>query len=92
MRAALPSLRSVRCAALPVLSRSSSRALAPSRHASTEALVGVQPKSQNAEYVDAMMPFAIYIGLVTAVGGIGTLVHSRMTKLEAEMAGTVGKR
>jgi hypothetical protein len=85
MRAALPVLsRSV----LPVLSRSSARA--PSRLVSTEAAAegSTAPKSQLAGYVDAMMPFATFIGLVTAVGGIGTLFHSRMTNLEAEMAGS----
>jgi hypothetical protein len=85
MRAALLSVRSVR--ALPVLAR------APSRLVSTEAAAegSTAPKSPLAGYVDAMMPFATFIGLVTAVGGIGTLFHSRMTKLEADMAGTAGK-
>jgi hypothetical protein len=86
MRAALPVLsRSV----LPVLSPFYARA--PSRLVSTEAAGSTAPKSPLAGYVDAMMPFATFIGLVTAVGGIGTLFHSRMTKLEADMAGTAGK-
>ena len=76
----------MRAAFLSVHVRSSVLARAPSRLVSTEALVGT--KSQLAGSVDAMMPFATFIGLVTAVGGIGTLFLSRMTKLEAEMAGT----
>ncbi len=88
MRTKLAALLSVR--ALPALSPPPVLARMPSRLLSTEKAANdsTAPKSQFAGFVDAMMPFATFIGIVTAVGGIGTLFHSRMTKLEADMAGT----
>ena len=74
MRNALLSVRSAR--ALP---RPSARA--PSRLVSTDPI-------KAREYIDAMMLFAAFIGLVTAVGYSGTHFHSRMSKLEAEMVTT----
>ena len=97
MRAALLSVRSVR--ALPVLSRSSVRARAPSRLVSTEPAAegstaqkpirAVVARSTN--FIKEMTPTATFLGILVSLTSVGVLFYSRITKLEADMMGLAGK-
>ena len=94
MRAALLSARSVR-SVLPVLSRSSPRALAPSRLVSTEAAAegstASKPGSRGERLVKEMTPVATFLGIVVTIGAIGAYYSSRLAALEERMMGTAGK-
>ena len=93
VRAALLSMRSVR--ALPVLSRSSMLARAPSRLMSTEAAAegSIASKSSRVamsrgdRLVKEMTPVATFLGIVVTIGAIGAYYSSRLAALEERMAG-----
>jgi hypothetical protein len=96
MRAAL--LLSVRSGrALPVLSRSSVRARAPSRLVSTGAVAegSTAPKpiragvARSTSFIKEMTPTATFLGILVSLTSVGVLFYSRITKLEADMMGTV---
>ena len=99
MRAALLSARFVRFAVLPVPSRSSAHALAPSRHASTEAAVEGSTASKPVRVAisrgDRLMkeltPLATFLGIVLTVGAVGAYYSSRLAALEERMTGTSQK-
>ena len=93
MRAALPVLvRSV----LPVLSRSSVLARAPSRLVSTEAAaegsIGSKSSrlaaSRGDRLVKEMTPIATFLGIVVTVGAVGAYYSSRLSALEERVAGS----
>ena len=86
MRAALLSVRSVRALpVLPVLSRSSARARAPSRLASTEASVPATPLSK---HIAQFVPTAAILTLLISIASVSAYYNGELMALKKEIEGT----
>jgi hypothetical protein len=86
MRAALLFVRSVR--ALPVLSRSSVLARAPSRFVSTEASVPATPLSK---HIEQFVPTAAILTLLISIAGVAAYFNGELMSLKKAIEGTAGK-
>ena len=83
MRAALLSVRSVR--ALPVLSRSSVLARAPSRLVSTEAFAPATPLSK---HIEQFVPTAVILTLLISIASVSAYYNGQLMSLKKEIKGT----
>jgi len=83
MRAALLSARSVR--ALPVLSRCSVLARAPSRLVSTEAFAPPTPLSK---HIEQFVPTAVIFTLILFIASVSAYYNGELMSLKKEIEGT----
>jgi hypothetical protein len=83
MRAALLSVRSVR--ALPVLSRSSVLARAPSRLVSTEAFAPATPLSK---HIEQFVPTGVILTLLISIASVSAYYNGQLMSLKKEIEGT----
>jgi len=83
MRAALLSARSVR--ALPVLSRCSVLARAPSRLVSTEAFAPPTPLSK---HIEQFVPTAVIFTLILSIASVSAYYNGELMSLKKEIEGT----
>jgi hypothetical protein len=86
MRAALLSMRSA-SSVLPVHSRSSAHARAPSRLVSTEAAVKPAKLTPVAKHIEKFVPTASILTFVISVASIAAYFNGEMQKLKADLVG-----